>query len=120
MTKTDAYHNARAWAHDTALEMREEIIESYCTATNSEWQGLEEEFFERSYSLADSASIWTADNWELVAATRICDFDAVAEAEDCAGRCFDSLDDEITAISYWIRVNLLRERIEELFPSRAA
>ena len=120
MTKTDAYHNARAWAQDTALEMRAEIIESYSTATNSEWQGLQEEFLERSYQEADNASIWTADNWELVAATRICDYDAVSEAEDCAGRCFDSLDAEITAIAYWIRVSLLCERIEELFPSRAA
>ena len=120
MTKTDAYHNARAWAHDTAQEMRSEIIDSYCTATNDEWVALEEQFFERSHQEADNASIWTADNWELVAAARICDFDAVAEAEDCAGRCFDSLDAEITAISYWIRVNLLCERIEELFPSRAA
>lgn len=120
MTKTDAYHNARAWAQDTALEMREEIIESYCTATNDEWLGLETMFLERSHEEADNASIWTADNWELVAATRICDYDAVSEAEDCAGRCFDSLDAEITAIAYWIRVNLLCERIEDLFPSRAA
>ena len=120
MTKTDAYHTARAWAQDIALEMRPEIIEKYCAATDSEWEGLETEFLERSHDLADSASIWTADNWELVAATRIVDFDAVAEAQDCAGRCFDSLDTEITAIAYWIRVNLLCERIEDLFPSRAA
>ena len=120
MTKTDAYHNARAWAQDTALEIREEIIERYCTAKDSEWLGLETEFLERSHELADSASIWTADNWELVAATRVCDYDAIAEAEDCAGRCFDSLDAEITAIAYWLRVNLLCERIEELFSSRAA
>ena len=63
MTKTDAYHNARAWAHDTALEINEEIIDSYCTATNDEWLGLETMFLERFMRRLTTLH-WTADNWD--------------------------------------------------------
>jgi hypothetical protein len=109
----NAYAEARQDAQSRAEELRSEIVEAYSTSTR--WQGLEEEMLERGWEIADVDSIWTQDNWNLVTATRSQDFDRYQDACDTAGSCFDSLDDQMTAISFFIREGLLMETLNDMF-----
>jgi hypothetical protein len=109
----NAYAEARQDAQDRAEELRSEIVEAYSTST--QWHGLDEEMQNRGWEVADTASIWTQDNWNLVAATRSQDFDRYSDAADTAGSCFDSLDSQMTAIAFFIRESLLMETLNDMF-----
>lgn len=108
-----AYSEAVENARERAKELRSDIIEAYSTSTH--WRGLEEEMSERGWEVADMDSIWTQQNWELVTSTRALHFDLFHESFENAGSCFDSMDNQIACISYYIREALLMEELRSMF-----
>lgn len=109
----NAYSEAVENARKRAEELRSDIIEAYSTSTH--WRGLEEEMLERGWEVADMDSIWTQENWELVTATRSQNFDLFHESFESAGSCYDSLDNQIACISYYIRDALLLGELRGMF-----
>jgi hypothetical protein len=108
-----AYSEAVENARERAEELRSDIIDAYSTSTH--WRGLEEEMLERGWEVADMDSIWTQENWELVTSTRSQNFDLFHESFESAGGCFDSMDNQIACISYYIREALLLGELRGMF-----